>query len=267
MSERISVVMPVYNSAYFLKESVESVLKQTYKDFEFIIIDDQSNDDSLGVIKEYAAKDERIRIIENKKNLGVTKSLNKGIKASKGRIIVRMDADDICSKNRFSEQLKKMQEGFDVVGSNIEIINDKGEKIGARTYSEDIHSVIVFESPLAHPSVMVRKELFDNFGLYDERFTSGQDYDRWLCFWSNKARFGLVQKNLLKYRVHKQSVKERRTKQTIRNTLLIKKHAKKEYGISFGLLGNLRILLERLLLLLPSWLIVKLFYSFRKVFS
>ena len=116
--------MPVYNAGYYLKEAIDSILNQSFSDFEFFIIDDKSTDNSLEIIKSY--KDDRIILIEKQSNTGYTDSLNMAIKLSKGKYIARMDADDISSPKRFLKQYEYLESHQDVVllGTNYEIIGD-----------------------------------------------------------------------------------------------------------------------------------------------
>ena len=123
---RITVLMSVYNGEKYLKEAIDSVLSQTFKDFEVLIINDGSIDKTSKILKTY--KDPRIRIINNKKNIGLTKSLNKGLKLARGEYIARMDDDDVSKPNRLEKQFEFMEKNskYAVVGSFIEIIDSKG---------------------------------------------------------------------------------------------------------------------------------------------
>lgn len=257
MQPTISVIMPVYNAERYLDDAIQSILNQTYEDFEFIIINDCSTDNSYNIIKKYEKKDKRIITINNWKNLGITRSLNKGLKRSSGQHIARMDADDISMINRLEEQIKKMKH-YDVVGSDIIIINEDNEQIGHRDYEQNIDNIIKIKSPLAHPVVMFNKLLIDKRG-YNENMCSAQDYELWVYFYLQGARITNIKLPLLKYRMHTKANKNKNTKQTIRDTIKVK-NIMKQKRIIFGLSGEVRLLLERVLLLLPSWLIIKLFY-------
>ncbi|MFT4244729.1 MAG: glycosyltransferase [Candidatus Woesearchaeota archaeon] len=254
---KVSVVMPNYNGAVYLKEAVNSILNQSFEDFELIIVDDCSTDSSLEVLRSF--DDPRIKVVENSKNLGVSGTLNHGLNYVKGEFIARMDSDDISSKLRFEKQVKKLEEGFDIVGSDIEIIDSSSKIIGSRVYRDDISNVIVIESPLAHPSVMFRTSLIRQMGVYSLEFNSAEDYDLWLRFYSFGAKFAIVHEPLLRYRVHDSQIKSMKTKKSLRTTLLVKKNAKKAYRMKFGIRGEVRMIMERMLLLLPSFLIGKIF--------
>lgn len=253
---KVSVVMPAYNAEKYLSEAIESVLNQSFKDFEFIIIDDCSTDNTSKIALEYASKDKRIKYFRNEDNVGCTASLNNGLKHSKGEFIARMDSDDVCHKKRFEEQIKALKK-YDVVGSNIVFIDEHGKKLGGRKYSNDVDKVIRIESPLAHPTVMFKKSLLKQ-SFYDERFEASQDYDLWIRLYLEGAKFFVVQKDLLLYRLHSTSTKSLKTKKTIRNVIKIKKKAKKQ-GLKLGFKGETRLLIERLVLLLPKKVILSLF--------
>ena len=254
---KVSVLMPAYNAEKYLGEAITSILNQTFSDFELIIIDDASTDNTAKIIKSF--DDKRVKYFRNKQNSGVTVSLNNGLKHCCGEFVARMDADDICFPTRFEKQVSKLQEGYDIVGTNIIFIDEKGEKQGIRTYSNNIDSVIRMESPLAHPSVMFRKDFLQKTGWYRTEYNSAEDYDLWIRFYTNNARFFIIQESLLLYRQHTNTVKNLKTKSTIRTTIRVKKNAKKA-GMNFGLRGNLRLLAERLVLLIPRKAILKLFY-------
>jgi hypothetical protein len=174
--------------------------------------------------------------------------------------IARMDSDDVCFKNRFKEQVKLLEKN-DVVGSNVIFIDENGNKMGDRDYaSKNIAEIIKYESPLAHPSTMFRHELIKKYGAYRNEFTPADDYDIWLRFWSYGAKIKIINKNLLYYRQHANTVKNLKTKKTIKQTIKVKQNAKREYKIKFGIKGNIRIIAEKLLLILPRKAILSLFY-------
>lgn len=169
---QVSVVMGVYNSEDFVKEAIQSVLNQTYEDLEFIVINDGSTDNTLQVLKKF--RDPRLKII-NQKNIGLTKSLNKGIKMAEGKYIARQDADDISSPERLYKQLKIMEKYEDVgiVASNFVVFSVKH-------FLEGILKPDIKKFPkknvFAHGSLMFRSELLRN-NLYNDKFLYKQDYE------------------------------------------------------------------------------------------
>ena len=208
MKPKISVIMSVYNSEKFLNESIQSILNQTFKDFEFIIIDDCSTDNSLKIIKRYADLDDRIKLINNNKNIGLTKSLNKEIKIAQGKYIARQDADDISLPERFKKQFTFLEENENVflLGSGSISINEKGIKRGIfkpLIFFEKIAKTLPYKNCIHHPSVMFRnlKEY-----LYREKFFYSQDYDLYLRLLSNNKRFANIKEPLIKYRINPNAI-------------------------------------------------------------
>ena len=180
---QISVVMPAHNSAGTVREAIESILRQTFQDFEFIIIDDASTDDTGAIIQ--AFDDPRIRLIRNAENLGATKSLNKGMDVARGKYIARMDADDLSLPHRFETQFNFLENHPDyaLVGSSYLQMDGKDNVISlVRVLLEDreIKEGLKKQNWFGHGSVMMRKSALQRVGGYDEKFIFAQDYDLWL---------------------------------------------------------------------------------------
>lgn len=177
----VSVVMPVYNASQFFSEAVESILAQSFKDFELIIIDDASQDGSPDIVKSY--KDPRIVFVQNHKNVGVAQSLNKGLDLAKGYYIARMDADDISEPGRLEQQVRFMEKHPDVgISGGFVHLFGKGMNSIARVPadSEDILAYMIFENPMWHMSVIMRKDMLQKYHLYyDPTFSRSEDYDLW----------------------------------------------------------------------------------------
>ena len=205
----ISVVMPIYNCELYLDEAIQSVLTQTYTNFEFIIINDGSTDETLNIIKAYSNQDKRIVLI-SRENKGLVTSLNEGISVSKGEYIARMDADDISLPDRLEEQLRFMKINLDigVCGSWIEVFGEdvKSSRRKLSCSNERLKSELLFSACFAHPSVMMRKEVLKNNNLfYDKNFLNAEDFDLWtrLSFVTN---FANINKVLIKYRIVNTSI-------------------------------------------------------------
>ena len=204
---QISIVIPVYNGEKFLDENISSVLNQTFKDFELIIINDKSTDKTLEIIQKYAKKDERIIVLNNKKNRGAQYTRNRGLKRSKGKYMAAFDADDVCLPKRFEIQfnyLEKHPEIFMVGGSAI-IIDEKGNRLGVfLKYENDrkIEKKLPKVNCILHPTVMHRntKEFF-----YRERFPISEDYDLLLNILSAKKKIVNIPTFLIKYRINQSS--------------------------------------------------------------
>jgi glycosyltransferase involved in cell wall biosynthesis len=175
---KISIIMPVYNGERYLDETMKSVLNQTFKDFEFIIIDDCSTDNTLKILNYWKQKDKRIKIIENKFNIGPTKSLNIGIDNSSGKYIARVDCGDLYDENRLKLQYRflELNPRCVLVGSQYYIINEEGYMISKRLTLTD-YNLIKKELPkrnqFGHSSIMFKRGI----GKYDKKFKHSQDYE------------------------------------------------------------------------------------------
>lgn len=206
MSSLISVVLPVYNAEEFLEEAIESILSQTYRNIEFIIINDGSCDKSLEIIEKYASKDERIIVI-SRENRGLVYSLNEGIKKAKGMFIARMDADDISLSQRFEKQVNLMEKNsLDICGCHYLSICSANEiqALGLVPLTQNMCFLsLASKVPFAHPSVMIRKSFLDDKNLLygQSKYKTAEDFDLWLRMYEQNAVFGNVNDILFKYRV------------------------------------------------------------------
>jgi glycosyltransferase involved in cell wall biosynthesis len=176
--------MGVYNDSKYLGLAIESILSQTFSDFEFLIFDDGSTDGSAKILDEYAAKDPRVKII-HQQNIGLTKTLNKGIKMAKGEYIARMDSDDISLPERFKKQVAFLDGRPDVavISTFTKVIDKNGNEIGRHTPGtshENIKKMSFFSGQLSHPAAMMRLSAIKEIGGYDEKVRYAQDYDLWL---------------------------------------------------------------------------------------
>jgi glycosyltransferase involved in cell wall biosynthesis len=205
--------MPVYNGEKYLDEAIQSILNQTYENFEFIIINDGSTDKSLEIIEKYKSQDERIVVI-SRENKGLIDSLNEGIEKSKGKYIARMDADDISLPTRFEKQIELMEkEDADICGCHWFIMNELGKSIDCSTVPLSNPSLLLYLSysvPFAHGSVMIRKSFLEDNRLY---YGSGyakhaEDYDLWIKMFECGAKFVNVDDFLFRYRQFKQSLSQ-----------------------------------------------------------
>jgi len=176
---KISVIMSVYNGGKYLREAIESILNQTFTEFEFIIVNDGSTDNSREIIQSY--NDERIKIINNEENIGLPKSLNNALKAARGEYIARQDADDISLPNRFEEQIKYFEKHPEVMllGTNAYIINESGKTIRKYICPSNPAESLFKLNQLVHGSVMFKKEIIEKVGLYNELLRYVQDYEFW----------------------------------------------------------------------------------------
>ncbi|WP_207432103.1 glycosyltransferase family 2 protein [Sabulibacter ruber] len=200
----ISVLMPVYNAERFLKEAIDSILQQTFQDFEFIVIDDESKDNSVAIINSYT--DQRIRFIQNERNLGISATLNKGIQLAKAPIIARMDADDISTPDRLQKQFDYLQANPEcvMVSSLVKVVTEDGQFIRVDKFkSKFFYYNLTFSCWIYHPTVMYRKHAVEEVGMYTVPYA--EDFE---LFWqlTRKYKFYNLSEILLYYRVTDQSL-------------------------------------------------------------
>lgn len=229
----ISVLLPVYNSARFLGEALGSILGQTWRDFECIVIDDGSTDDSREIVRRY--RDPRIVFVQNPENLGVARTLNRGMEMARGRYVVRMDADDISRRDRFFVQQRFLEQNpaAGVCGSWVRTRREKGRGHVLRFPADPttVQAYTLFNNPLAHPAVMWRADMFRTYGLrYDESFAAGQDYELWSrcvrCFPVHN-----LSKTLLDWRLHEKGVTHRCFDESNAAAMAVQRRELEELGL------------------------------------
>ena len=205
---RVSIVMPVYNKEKYIKEAIESVLNQSYKDFELVIVDDASTDKSINIIKSF--KDERIKLIELKKNVGVAEAPNIAIRNSSSDIIMRLDADDISDKYRLEKQLNYMiKNDYDIVGAKFKVFCDEGNTpdgfirymnhSNSITTEEDIIRNYTVMPTVSHGTMLYKKSILDRYPLNTD-FAPAEDYEQLGRMIKNGVKIGKVNDILLGYR-------------------------------------------------------------------
>ena len=258
---KVSVVMPVYNTEKYVGEAIQSILDQTFTDFEFIIIDDGSTDKSWDIIQEYAKKDTRIIIYQNQKNKWITHTRKKLIDTVKTNYIASMDSDDISLPDRLQlcYDFLSSHPDYSVVSWNNIIIDEQWKRIGTRAYSNNIPQIILKKSPISQPSSMFRKDVYTEVWGYDPDLNYAEDYDLWCKIYSKWHGIKNIPQDLIKHRVRLWQTKSRKLKQTLKNTIMVQQRAYKEYGITPTLSDKLYWICEKLVLLLPESRVTVLF--------
>lgn len=218
----VSVVMPVHNGGKFVEEAVESILTQTLPDFEFIIINDGSTDDTSVLLNRYARADSRVRIY-NQAKLGLIASLNKGCSVAVGKYIARMDADDVAFPDRFERQVGFLERHPEiaVLGAAAEVIDANGKRIGEIRHPTDdreIDKALLNSCCFAHPTIMMRKEVFRAVGGYVKTFVDAEDYDLWLRI-AERYKLANLPEPVLRYRFHTNQVSVVNIKQQVLSIL------------------------------------------------
>jgi glycosyltransferase involved in cell wall biosynthesis len=198
---RVTVLMPVHNGEKDLREAIESILRQTHRAFEFLIINDGSTDRSVEIIQSY--RDPRIRVVHNDKNLGLILTLNKGMALAGGEYIVRMDCDDVSLPGRIQKQVHYMDKNPEVgiSGTWVQMMGAGKRTIRYPIEHDSIRCNLLFYSPLAHPSVILRKDMMERHGLsYDTSYARAEDYELWVRA-GKFVKLGNLGEPLLNYRV------------------------------------------------------------------
>ena len=229
MSPKVSVLMSVYNGIPYLSEAIESILNQTLRTFEFIIIDDCSTDNTWEVLNKYADKDRRIRLLKNESNIGLTKSLNKGLKLAHGEYIARQDADDVSLRERLEKQTTLLDKQLDVVLASclFEDINSEGQHIRLWQRAGDPNSVawhLLFYNYISgHGQVMFRRNLVLDLGGYYENRRYSQDYELW-CRLLKIGNIVILPEVLMQRRVHDCRVSVQKSSEQLSYSLSNSKH-------------------------------------------
>lgn len=218
MEPLVSIIMGAYNESKVIDKAIKSILNQTYTNWELIICNDCSIDNTKEIVLEYCEKDKRIKIINNKKNLGLAASLNRCLKYASGEYIARQDADDISLPNRLEEQVNflKQNSTYDLVASQVNLCDKNNNVWGQIKYKEiptkyDLIKGVCF----VHPTVMVRREMYDNLKGYSVWALRCEDYDLWFRMYENGYKGYNLPKVLFNYYVDQSDYKKRKYKYRI----------------------------------------------------
>lgn len=264
MGTNVAVIMPVYNAGRFLRECLDSILAQTYRDFVLVVCDDGSTDDSPRILAEYTARDARVTVLTNHENLGIPLTRNKLLSAvpPECEYLAIMDSDDVCKPDRLERQVNFLTDHPELcgVGSCLEIIDEDSRTTGFRCYPvspEEIRFTMPDRNVIAQSSLMLRRAAFDEVGGYRPGLACCEDYDCWLRM-LEKYDFANLPDPVLKYRMSPTQSKQSKLRLTLRNTLKIQADYRTRTH-SWTFRARLRALAGRILLCLPPRLVLKLF--------
>jgi glycosyltransferase involved in cell wall biosynthesis len=202
----VSIVMPTFNSGQFIRETIHSLIEQTYPRFELIVVDGGSTDDTLAIVKSYMGDDD-VELIELAPGLGIPRALNEGLAAAKGEFIARMDADDIAYPNRLTEQVRFLASIPDVgfVGSGVDQFWASSGSARSPQWHDHIVDSYLTNNPFYHPTIMFRRSLYeDGLYRYDENQVCDEDYELWGRLLT-QTKAANIDASLLKYRIHAQN--------------------------------------------------------------
>ena len=204
MSPSVTVLMSVYNGEDYLNAAIDSILGQTYEDFEFLIVDDASTDGSRACLQHWAEQDDRIRLVLKDVNEGLGQALHDGVNMAKAPLIARMDGDDIAEPGRLRKQVAYFEEHpeTDILGTWALDIDEEGREKQYRRYPTEHEEIVrlIWTNPLVHPSVMMRKEAVQSVGSYDPDVRKRQDYELWFRCVAGGLRLANYPEPLLRYR-------------------------------------------------------------------
>jgi glycosyltransferase involved in cell wall biosynthesis len=229
----VTVLMSVYNGEEYLGEAIESILNQTYKNFEFIIIDDASTDSSAAIISSY--NDARIRPVANAQNMRLTASLNKGIDLARGKYIARMDADDVSLPERIEKQVAFMEQHPEVglCGTFLKSVGPQSEYVVAyKTTHEEIKFKLFFETHFPHPAAMLRKSVLDEHQLkYDTINKVAQDYELWNKM-VNYCQAAILPEVLVRKRTHPEMASVKRVEEQLQVVKMVHRVLMENLGVT-----------------------------------
>jgi glycosyltransferase involved in cell wall biosynthesis len=229
----VSVIMPVYNAEKFLKQAIDSILEQTYTNFELIAINDGSSDGSEKILNEYAKQDKRLKVI-SQKNQGIVGTLNRGIGEAKGEYIARMDGDDVSFPRRFEQQVAVLleQKNIVLVAGGFEIIDEENEFLYREVipaHNRDLKRSMLLRNPIAHGSVMFRKSAIDTVGGYSNSFGPTEDFELWSRL-SLVGDFVALENTIFRWRVNSTGITSNNNKLQLE---IMKRHIDALWGSSF----------------------------------
>lgn len=265
---KVSVIMPAYNAEKYIAESIESILNQTFGDFEFIILDDASSDGTWDIINSYAQKDSRIFPVKNERNLNIAENRNKGLALAKGEYIVWQDADDISLPTRIEKLVNYMDSHpkVGICGSYIQSFNEKGD-LDVRVYAEEdklLRRTIFKFSPVSQPAAIVRREVFEQVGNFNAKYPPAEDLD--LSFRIGEFyEFGNIPEVLFRYREHSESTTQKNLAKQIKFTLEIRKRFFCSRSYSFDFSDIISYCLAWISQFLPVRVTIPLFKLCRKI--
>ena len=243
----VSVILSVYNQAQYLPQAINSILNQSFIDFEFIVIDDASTDNTPKILRQF--KDRRIRIFTHQHQQGLAQSLNQAVKHSRGEYLARMDADDVAYPPKLETQLNYLihHPHIAACGTAVDLIDAASKKIGQKRYPPRITQALLMRyNPLIHPTVMVRKEVC----TYDAKLNGAEDYDLWLHLGS-KYQLTNINQVLLAYRINPRGISWSSLKHT--ELQAIKARVKALTSYNYPLWQSIFLIKPILSYLIPTW--------------
>jgi len=263
----VSILLCVYNGEKYLKEAIDSILAQTYTNWELIIIDDGSTDSTSLILQNYS--DSRI-IVHHQKNMGLTKSLNVAARLAKGELFARQDADDLSMPERLEKQVKTFEDRPDllIAGTDTMWIGRQGEfldkSIAPRDKKEALERIFNLASPFIHGSIMIKKEVFDAIGGYNENLITSQDFDLLIRASTLDGEFTSIPEILYQLRIHPKSLTSKKWTAQIINSIKCMKLVNKSYPESISFYSLLEFILKKTIIGCYAFFSPESIYKYRK---
>ena len=225
---KISLIMSVYNGEDYLRDAIESVLNQTFKEFELIVINDCSTDKTYEILKRFAELDKRVKVHTNEVNLRLPSSLNKAISYAQGKYIARMDADDICLPERLEKQYKFMENNPSVALSSCRFMTLKNGLVssggcGGKSDNESIKALLLVTNPILHPGIIAKADAIRSL-CYDKNFTCTEDMELWTRFVMAGYDIEIMPEYLMIYRLHNKQITETTLEKQHKEVIAIQKN-------------------------------------------
>ena len=271
----VSIVIPVHNGEKYIREALDSCVGQTYQNIEIIIVNDDSKDNTLEILKEYEKKDNLIQVISVSKQNGLGNVINIGIRQAKGEYIARMDADDVMSPTRLEKQVEYLNSNprCVAVGGQIDIIDADSKITGHREYAmedKDIKKNMFLFQPFAHPAVTLRRSAVESVGLYPENMWKVEDV-KFFFLLSQKGEFHNISDTVLKYRMTFDTQSQSKMVDHFKRTNEVRNWAMKELGIKPTVGQYIKWKIETVgvysLSILPPKMFMGVFEVVRKLFK
>jgi glycosyltransferase involved in cell wall biosynthesis len=260
----LTVLLPVFDGERYVGKTIESVLSQSYREYEFLILDDGSHDRTPEILEEYARRDPRIRVFRHE-NHGVGYTLNRGLAEARGSLIAQIGADDLALPGRLAKQIDFLERNpeYVLVGGYLRVIDSDDRPIGLRKYptsDAQLRKRMVLYNPFGAPSVMYRREDALAVGGFTSRFWTCEDYD-FILRLAKRGKIANLAEPLTSYRLHRGAIKSTQTLQQLRDTLETKRAAYTEYGYRESLAARAVNLAQAVMTRLPGelayWLFTK----------
>lgn len=263
----VSVIIPTYNAEKYVEEALLSIISQTYKNLEIIVIDDASSDNTKKLVSAIAKSDRRVVVYRNRINLGIGGTRSRGIKLAKGAYICWQDADDVSYPNRIALQVDFLNKNTDVgiVGGFLQFINESGESLQMRMYKEtdkELRKKIFRYNPVAQPAAMFRREVYEMVGGYNESYIVSEDLEMQLRA-GVKYKFGNVQEKVVKYRQINTSLTRKNLKKMELATLQLRRQYSVSSAYEFSFMDKVYNFAQKMSMYMPTGMRMSIFRVLR----